>query len=295
MYLRVRTLIFFFCSSLTAYGLQKAQAKELILWSHLSHQNIVPFYGVWIPGENGQFCIVSPWMTKGNLNQYLSAFPDVSRLPLLSDVIHGLDYLHKANIVHADLKGANVLVSDNGRAMLSDFGISHIVSTRLETTTIASVGTPHWTAPELAMGDGVSPTAESDIWSFGCVIYEVLTDNAPFHWLKTSHQILAAMMRNQITPLKLPAGDGSSMISEQLRDIMERCFNYAERDRPKSGDIIRFFIDLNIEDNRDDNTASMVIPRARADVKIDYECVCKILKTVRRTTLEPDNVSEGED
>ncbi|KXN82473.1 hypothetical protein AN958_02525 [Leucoagaricus sp. SymC.cos] len=47
----------------------RAQAKELILWSHLSHPNIVPFYGVWVPDETAQICMVSPWMTNGDLNR----------------------------------------------------------------------------------------------------------------------------------------------------------------------------------------------------------------------------------
>ncbi|KXN86667.1 Mitogen-activated protein kinase kinase kinase ANP1 [Leucoagaricus sp. SymC.cos] len=217
-----------------------------------------------------------------------------------TDAQHMANFLNKASkIVHADLKGANVLVSDIGRAMLTDFGISHIVSTRLETTTIASVGTPQWTAPELALGDGSSPTAESDIWSFGCVVYEVLTDNVPFHWFKTSHQILAAMMRTKITPLEPPVEDGSNLIDSQLRNIMERCFNYVERERPKSGDIIRFFEDLNIEDDRplsvDDDTPVMAVPKVRVDVKIDHECVCKVLRIIRQTTLEHDDTSEGEE
>ncbi|KXN80802.1 Cytokinesis protein sepH [Leucoagaricus sp. SymC.cos] len=261
----------------------RAQAKELILWSHLSHPNIIPFYGVWVPDETAQVCMVSPWMANGDLNRYLRVAPDVPRLPLVN-VIHGLDYLHKVEIVHADLKAANVLVSDIGRAMLADFGISHIASTRLATTTIVSHGTPQWTAPELTMADDVSePTPKSDMWSFGCVVYEVLTGNTPFHWYKTSHQILAAMIRRSVTPLQAPIEDGSSQIDGQLRNMMERCFNYVEKDRPTSGDIIQFFVELNIVDKRPlstNDTVLLAAPKAMADIKVDYDRVYKVLRTV---------------
>ncbi|KXN81573.1 hypothetical protein AN958_04442 [Leucoagaricus sp. SymC.cos] len=273
-------------------------SKELILWSHLSHPNILSFYGVWLPDESAQICIVSPWMSNGDLNHYLSLYPDAPRLPLLSDVIYGLNYLHKAKIIHADLKAANVLVSDAGRAMLADFGISQVASSRLATTTIVSLGTPQWTAPELATGDGVGPTSESDIWSFGCVVYEALTGNVPFHWYKASHQLIAAMMRRSVTPLQAPTDDGSSQIDTRLRNIMERCFNYVEKDRPTSADIIQFFAGLNIANNRPslakNDTTLLAAPKARAGNELDYDCVCKILKTIRQTTLEQDDGSEDE-
>ncbi|KXN82319.1 Serine/threonine-protein kinase HT1 [Leucoagaricus sp. SymC.cos] len=151
------------------------RAKEFVLLAQLSHPNVVPFYGVWLPdNKSAKICIVSPWMSNGDLGNFIATFPDVPRLPLLSDVSVGLDYLHRSSIVHADLKASNVLVSDGGRAMIADFGISHVVSTHLRTTTLASTGSLHWTAPELTTEDGAYPTFESDIWSFGCLSYEVL-------------------------------------------------------------------------------------------------------------------------
>ncbi len=97
---------------------------EAIMWSHLSHPNLLPFYGIYHPHERlGSVCLVSPWMQNGNINDYLKVHPDVPRLHLVCtcaailqlflfllsikvhDTLAGLDYLHQKSIVHGDLKG----------------------------------------------------------------------------------------------------------------------------------------------------------------------------------------------
>lgn len=183
-------------------------AKEAVLWAHLTHENILPFYGVYIQQPSGRICLISPWMDKGDLSKYLSNFPSAPRLPLVRiqvssiithfiiigrqvlDIIAGLRYLHASDIVHGDLKlvslcsiafiiakelitaQKNVLMSDNGHALITDFGISHLVlSTNLSSTQFSN-GSMRWMAPEL-LDKGCCPTPYSDMWSFGCVCYEV--------------------------------------------------------------------------------------------------------------------------
>ncbi|KXN83456.1 Serine/threonine-protein kinase HT1 [Leucoagaricus sp. SymC.cos] len=82
-----------------------AQAKEFALCAHLSHPNILPCYGIYLP-EPGKLkiCIVSKWMQRGDLRAYLSAYPDSPRRLFLVDVAAGLEYLHKHGIIHANLK-----------------------------------------------------------------------------------------------------------------------------------------------------------------------------------------------
>ncbi|KXN90844.1 Serine/threonine-protein kinase HT1 [Leucoagaricus sp. SymC.cos] len=157
--------------------LLSAHIKELTLWAHLKHENILPFYGVYLFNDSPQrICIVSPWMQNGNLSEYLENFPEKPRLPLVSDIVSGLLYLHDSCIVHGDLKAKNVLVSDHGRALITDFGLSHVVLSTGVVTTRATLGTMRWSAPELLADDSddyIPPTKESDIWSLGCLLHEV--------------------------------------------------------------------------------------------------------------------------
>ncbi|KXN93054.1 Serine/threonine-protein kinase sepA [Leucoagaricus sp. SymC.cos] len=151
-----------------------SSASEVIIWTRLSHANILPIRGIYIPAEKlRRLCMVSEWMDNGDLVRYLTHFPDTPRIPLLHDIISGLRYLHGLDIVHADLKASSVLVSETGRALLVDFGLSQIV-TVVTATTITIGGTVYWMAPEQLISDEMQPpTPESDVWSFGCVCYEV--------------------------------------------------------------------------------------------------------------------------
>ncbi|KXN89312.1 hypothetical protein AN958_05885 [Leucoagaricus sp. SymC.cos] len=263
----------------------RAIAKELVLWSHLSHPNIVPFYGVWVPTTAvSGICIVSPWMENGNLAQYLVKYPDTPRLPLLSDVSAGLEFLHRSKIVHADLKACNVLVSNAGRAMITDFGASHIASTTSGTTTTTqSAMTPHWTAPELLKADNVRPSEASDVWAYGCVAYEVMTGKIPFH-NKTPFQVLSALMKGNTTPLRADPDRGAINIDKRLRMLMKQCWDYDPKQRPKAEEVVQFFVDLKIQDDRPlptiDRSALTAVRRANAHVRINYEWVYEVLELV---------------
>ncbi|KAJ3556549.1 hypothetical protein NP233_g11952 [Leucocoprinus birnbaumii] len=269
----------------------KGLSKELILWAHLDHPNVVPFYGVWIPkGPLFRTCVVSPWMENGNLTEYLTRFPETaSRLLLLSDVGHGLDFLHRSGIIHADLKGANVLVSSTGQAMLTDFGASHIAMT-MPTTVMASAITPQWAAPELLSTDQMIHTQASDIWAFGCVIYEVVSGRAPFYNLKSALQVLIALTRGNTDPVKSDPERDALQLDERLAALMSRCWEYDEHSRPTSGDVVQLFRDLKVSDKRPlprvDKTALTASHRAASHIEIDYGRLYEILKRTRETLVQ---------
>ncbi|KAG6808483.1 hypothetical protein H0H92_003986 [Tricholoma furcatifolium] len=133
---------------------------EAILCDYLSaHPNILPFLGVHREGNIQS--LVYLWMENGDLVSYLKRYPDADRLQL---------FLHERLIVHGDLKGINVLVNDSGRACIADFGLSSIVPSR--------GGTPYCQAPELFKGK--YNTKATDIYAFGCLVYEVFAGKQPF-------------------------------------------------------------------------------------------------------------------
>ncbi|KAI6108701.1 kinase-like domain-containing protein [Pisolithus croceorrhizus] len=167
---------------------------EVIAWHRLQHPNIAPLYGV-IQSVNSM-AMVSPWCKNGTIMHYLEredVQPD--RLALLLQIASGVSYLHNMRpvVVHGDLRGSNILISDAGTALITDFGLSTVIEelslteSGLRTTRLRASGhrgSTRWMAPELfiALVDDEVPqiTTESDVYSFGCVCLEVATGKPPY-------------------------------------------------------------------------------------------------------------------
>ncbi|KAF8995845.1 kinase-like domain-containing protein [Cyathus striatus] len=163
--------------------LLKSLWREGIIWSHLSHPNVFPFYGIYhLHNMEEQVCLVSPWMNHGNIVDFLSRNSRADRVKLMFEVAKGMEYLHANNVVHGDLKGANMLITDTGQAVLCDFGLSTVmldldIMAYMSIETILQCSrTLRYQAPELfAPEEATEPklTKECDIYSFSCLCYEV--------------------------------------------------------------------------------------------------------------------------
>ena len=116
----------------------------------------------------------------GSLGQTLKAFGKLNEKLVASyvfKILEGLDYLHHSDVVHCDLKAANILTTKTGNVKLSDFGVS--LNLRAMERDIKDVaGTPNWMAPEVIELKGAS--TKSDIWSLGCTVIELLTGRPPY-------------------------------------------------------------------------------------------------------------------
>ncbi|KAF5355177.1 hypothetical protein D9756_005478 [Leucocoprinus leucothites] len=276
----------------------RVHAKELILSAHLSHPNILPFYGVYCPTELTSMhctCIVSPWMVNGDLSTFLDSFPDTPPIPLISDTAAGLQYIHGLDIIHADLKAKNILVSGAGRALIADFGISRVLMTDAVTTQV-SLGTANWMAPELHLEEGASPTRSSDIWAFGCVCYEIFTGNVPFCQYTHAAQLISAFIREPrvfpIRPTVLRGGNEGS-IDDRIWKLLQRCWDYNPNERPSCEEVQRFFDGLNISDDRpglvDVDCPILEGPahvRKSGEDGIDYRRVYEILREALKAVPE---------
>ena len=144
----------------------------------LQHPNVVTIYDF---GEVEDHLFIAMEYVEGNdLADLLSknvAIPIIEALDLIVGLLNGLAYAHKRGIIHRDIKPANVRVDSEGKARLMDFGVAHLASSDM-TSTGMLLGTPAYMAPEQITGGSV--TAETDIFSVGAVLYELLAGRRPF-------------------------------------------------------------------------------------------------------------------
>ncbi|KAG5645836.1 hypothetical protein DXG03_005177 [Asterophora parasitica] len=209
---------------------QKRFQREVTIWRSLDHPNVVPFYGISYFGEDVYSVKVSPWMDNGTAISYVQAHPTVDRLRILSEVASGLEYLHLNGIVHGDLRGANILISRDGVAVLSDFGLSKFLEDCGQGMTSSSNLNPRWFAPELLrQTDPLSPS--SDVWSFAMVCLELMTGEQPFS--KISRDIIVL---RDLDGGKLPERPSRQVTAQGLSDdlwaLMKKCWHKKPDHRP---------------------------------------------------------------
>ncbi|KAF9448073.1 kinase-like protein [Macrolepiota fuliginosa MF-IS2] len=163
--------------------------------------------------------------------RYLGSFPDAPRFPLVHDVVNGLRYLHQNNVVHSDLKGANILITDSGLACITDFGLSSIMYADSTSTQVG--GTTRWVAPELLDGGNTGlmrPTYASDMYALASVMFEILTRRVPFYEIHSD----ALVVRNVIqgTHPDRPEPQMAPELTDDIWRIMLYCWSNTPSDRP---------------------------------------------------------------
>jgi len=154
---------------------------EIKMAAGLTHPHILPVFD---SGEaNGLLFYVMPSMEGRSLRERMDKEKQLSlpeALRITREVASALDYAHRHNVVHRDIKPENILLHD-GSAMVADFGIGKVLSAsgRSLTQTGLAIGTPAYMSPEQSAGE-FSTDGRSDLYSLGCVLYEMLTGEPPF-------------------------------------------------------------------------------------------------------------------
>ncbi|EJD54592.1 kinase-like protein [Auricularia subglabra TFB-10046 SS5] len=179
--------------------------REIRVWSTLKHRYILPIYGVHISSNDELPALVSPWCTRGNLNDYIKGRrrgndPMIDLcLDKLQEVLSAISYLHGQNppIIHGDLKGNNILVAMDGRIQLADFGLSLIQAEHgsLMSTDPAGKGTLPFMSCELLEHE--SPTVHSDMWAVSCVLVEMVSGLPPYHDKPNNKAKILAIMSGE--------------------------------------------------------------------------------------------------
>lgn len=204
--------------------------NEVSIMEKLHSERLVRLYGVCL---SPKYHLVMEYMSGGNLYNLLRGSKTLEWkicYQIVMDIACGLLFLHKENVLHRDIKSLNVLLDENFRAKLTDFGMSRI---RKEATSIATtsdiVGTIPWMAPEL-FGPEPKYTKKSDIYSFGLTIWEVIARKRPFaNAIPQAIPNLVCKGEREVIPSECP---------KRMTDLIQLCWKEKARDRPTIEEVI---------------------------------------------------------
>ncbi|KAK2517145.1 Nek11 [Columba guinea] len=205
---------------------------EAQLLSKLDHPAIVKFYASFV--ERDSFCIITEYCEGGDLDFKIQEYKESGRiftqrqiLDWFIQLLLGVDYMHERRILHRDLKAKNIFLKNN-LLKIGDFGVSCLLMGSCDLATTFT-GTPYYMSPEALKHQGYN--TKSDIWSLGCILYEMCCMNHAF----TGHNFLSVV-------LKIVEGDTPSLpdrYPSRLNAVLCSMLNKDPSLRPAAAEILR--------------------------------------------------------
>ncbi|XP_062163681.1 serine/threonine-protein kinase STY46-like isoform X4 [Alnus glutinosa] len=225
--------------------MQREFAQEAYIMRNFRHKNVIQFIGACTspPG----LCLVTEYMSGGSMYDFLHKQKSVLTLPSLIrvaiDVSEGMNYLHQNNIIHRDLKAANLLIDGNGVVKVADFGVARMQAQSGVMT--AETGTYRWMAPELI--EHKAYDHKVDVFSFGVLLWELLTRKLPYEHL-TPLQAAVGVVQKGLRPT-IPADTHPKLV-----ELLERCWQQDPSLRPEFSEIVQILQHMAkmVEDERMD-------------------------------------------
>ncbi|KAK2106007.1 Ephrin type-A receptor 2 [Saguinus oedipus] len=201
---------------------------EAGIMGQFSHHNIIRL-------EDKPMMIITEYMENGALDKFLrekdGEFSVLQLVGMLRGIAAGMKYLANMNYVHRDLAARNILVNSNLVCKVSDFGLSRVLEDDPEATYTTSGGKIpiRWTAPEAISYRKF--TSASDVWSFGIVMWEVMTYGERPYWELSNHEVMKAINEGfrLPTPMDCPSA---------IYQLMMQCWQQERARRPKFADIV---------------------------------------------------------
>ncbi|KAI8612622.1 kinase-like domain-containing protein [Chytriomyces sp. MP71] len=204
--------------------------SEIDLLKNLYHENIVSYQGFSQTSEH--LNIIMEYCENGSLHSILQkfgTFPETLVSLYIAQVLEGLQYLHEQDVIHRDIKAANILTTKAGTVKLADFGISSKLASGLSERE-SIMGSPYWMPPEIIELRGA--VQSSDIWSVGCTVFELLEGNPPYHTYDPM-SVLFNIVQDDHPPFPQTA------ISKDLHEFLKQCWIRDRDERPSAESLLK--------------------------------------------------------
>lgn len=207
--------------------------REISLMKVLFNEHIVRYIGT--ERDEAHLYIFLEYVPGGSIASVVHKFGKFQEALVRAytrQILVGLAYLHEHQIMHRDIKGANILISNDGVVKLADFGASKKITEMMTQNDCMSLkGTPYWMAPEVIMQTGHGRSA--DIWSVGCTVIEMITGKPPFSEFPTQVSVLFHIANTQDPPT-IPEG-----VTEDCQDFLLLCFQRNPKERPTAATLLK--------------------------------------------------------
>lgn len=209
--------------------------REILVLSSCRHQNILGLVGACLDSRRRQ-CIITKFMEGGSLHDYLQRkqkLPPKEILRLAVDIAKGMQYLHSKGVIHMDLKTSNILLGDDGSAVIGDVASARFSNENQDLR--KDIGTYRWMAPEVfgAVEAGKDVvTSKSDVYSFGILLWELVSCKVPYADY-TPVQAAAGVVMNELRPT-IPKD-----CYPPFKCIIQKCWSQKPTDRPSFSQILK--------------------------------------------------------
>ena len=275
--------------------------REALSVSNLSHPNIVEVYDV--GEEEGSHYIVMEYIDGKTLKQLLKKRESLTLsevIDIMTQLTDGISHAHESYIIHRDIKPQNIMIEDDGRIKITDFGIAMALNATQLTQTNSVMGSVHYLAPEQASGK--SATIKSDIYSMGILMYELITGTVPFRG-DNAVEIALKHMKDKIPSIRkqdpsIPQSVENILLkataknprnrydsAKSMHEDLLNCMSEEHANDKK----ITFEYPENDFDNNDDNPVTTVTKKNTEKPKdnVNIEQTIELVKEIKEKDLEP--------
>ncbi|KAK6796573.1 hypothetical protein RDI58_004274 [Solanum bulbocastanum] len=214
----------------------KEFSQEIFIMRKIWHKNVVQF--IWACRQPPNLCIVTEFMSRGSIYNFLLKQKGAFKLPTLlkvaADVSKGMNYLHQNNIIHRDLKTANLLMDEHGAVKVGDFGVARV---QAQTGVIEHRPIDH----------------KADVFSFGIMLWELLSGEIPYAHLTPA---AIGVVQQGLRP-RIP-----EHVHPKLVELVEKCWQQDSTQRPDFSEILDILkcLTKEVRHDREDKSIGGFLP-----------------------------------